>query len=281
MNIRITDVKNFVASANCRTIVEAAAKIEISQPALSESLKRLESDLQSVLFYRSRSGIQLTPSGKVFLLKATKFLEAYNDLADSKQGARVFGDRTILVGCHPVVAQYSLPNALTYLRERAPDYKVDLRHDLSRNIQMDIQKGIIDVGIVINPTKVPDLIIQKMAVDEVHVWSNRTKFDADTIICNKHLFQTQSILRKWKNHPRRIISTDSLELVCQLVDKGIGYGIAPERAAALSGLKLNLVEGAPSYKDEIALVYRPEFGKSHPEKLIIEAFRAAFVSKKN
>src|SRR5207253_10204758 len=102
------------------------------------------------------------------------------------------------------------------------------------NIQAEIQRGHIDIGVVINPVEVPDLVIQKLSVDTVGVWSAKIKEDFDTVICNLNLFQTQSILKKWKNKPLKVVSTESLELICRLANVEIGYGIVPERAVQLS-----------------------------------------------
>ncbi|WP_413585005.1 LysR family transcriptional regulator [Bdellovibrio sp. HCB274] len=277
MEFRISDIKNFVATSSCRTIIEASKKLEISQPALSESIKRLELDAKSTLFYRSRSGIHLTSSGRVFLSKAKKLLQSYNDLTIEQDHSKIFADRVVSIGSHPVVAQYCLPKALAHLKKKAPDYKIELHHDLSRNIQMQVQRGHIDIGIVINPVQVPDLIIQKIGHDEVHVWGPKNDSNPDTVICNMDLFQTQSILKKWKNKPPRILSTDSLELICKLVNEGVGYGIIPEKAVTLSALKLKQMAELPHYRDEIALVYRPEFGKVTPERLIIESLKNPFL----
>ena len=275
MKYRISDIFNFVATSTCSTIIQAAVKLEISQPALSESLKRLESDLGLILFYRSRSGIQLTPSGKNFLDKAHHAVQALNDLDYKSDSESIFSNRTIRIGCHSTVAQYCIPQTLRDLKEKAPDYKINLIHDLSRNIQADIQKGLIDIGIVINPTEVPDIVIQKLATDTVSVWA-KTHEDFDTVICNLNLFQTQSILKKWKNKPRRVINTDSLELISRLTDEKIGYGIMPIRAVELYGHNLKSQPTLPSYKDEIAVVYRPEFGKIAAEKMTIAAIKKAF-----
>jgi DNA-binding transcriptional LysR family regulator len=271
----MTDIENFVTTATCTTIVQAASKLEISQPALSESLKRLESDLGYILFYRSRSGIQLTPTGKIFLSKALVLLQSIDGLEISTEKENIFNGRTIVIGCHATVAQYSIPRALSYLHKSAPDYKIELKHDFSRNIQAEVQRGHIDVGIVINPVEVPDLVIFKLALDRVCVWSAKNKENIDTLICNQNLFQTASILKKWKNKPSKIIHTDSLELICQLVDEKIGYGIIPERVVALSKLKLTDHKNLPSFNDEICLVYRPEFGKSLFEKITITALKEA------
>lgn len=279
MYYRMTDIKNFVATATCRTIMEASSKLEISQPALSESLKRLEKDVKSVLLYRSRSGIQLTPSGKVFLSRANVLLSAYNNLNLESDGSIIFAERSISIGCHQTVAQYTLPQSLLKIKNKAPDYNIEIIHDLSRNIQNQVQKGNVDIGIVINPVQVPDLIIHKLSTDQVGVWSSSSEFDKETIICNMNLFQTQSILKRWKNRPRRILSTESLELITQLVATGIGYGIAPAKAVELSKVKLKKINNLPVYNDDIAIVYRPEFGKIESEKIVIASLKEALLNK--
>lgn len=275
MKYRIRDIINFVESSTCLTIVQAAKKLEISQPALSESIQRLERDLGFVLLYRSRSGIQLTPSGKLFLIKAQRMIQAIDELDLDTDLQAVFGGRTISIGCHPTVGQYLLPKALSYLKQQSADYRIDLRHDLSRNIQSEIQRGHIDIGVVINPSEVPDLVIQKLATDTVCVWSNRleSEIQHDTVICHQNLFQTQSILKKWSKKPKKIINTESLELITRLVGEGIGFGIIPERAVRLTGINLKKMTSMPSYKDQLSLVYRPEFGKAVCERIVIESLK--------
>lgn len=274
MNLRWTDIRNFIQIAPCSTLMEASRKLHISQPALSESLKRLEEDLGYKLFYRSRTGITMTPSGKVFLSKSQRALEAFEGLSDKASENRVFQGRVITIGCHPVVAQYTLPRALGILKQTAPDFQISLRHDLSRNIQMEIQRGNIDIGVVINPVEVPDLVIQKLAQDMVYVWSSSKKrADLDTIICDQNLFQSQFILRKWKNKPQKILHSDSLDLIVRLVNEGVGFGIIPERAVLIHPFSLKKCEDLPSYKDQISLVYRPEYGKVPAERLTLEALR--------
>lgn len=271
MKFRISDLNNFSSLATCRTISEGAVKLGISQPALTESLKRLEKDLGKILFYRSRTGVQLTPSGHDFFSKTVRALEGLKTLEAPEGGSDIFGAKVLRIGCHATVAQYTLPNAISWLAQRAPDYKIELKHDLSRNIQLQVQRGQLDIGIVINPVRVPDLVIKKMESDLVGVWSAARKTDIDTLICNTQLFQTQHILRKWKEKPKRLIETESLELICQMVAQGLGYGILPSRAVLLSKGQLKMEKHLPTYTDEIALVFRPEFGSSEAEILLKES----------
>lgn len=278
MDVRLTDLKNFIEASSCITMGQAATKLEISQPALSESLKRLETDIGAILFFRSRSGIKLTATGRLFLEKAKTVTSSLKNLNLRAESDQVFAGRSIVIGCHPTVASYSLPKTLSYLKQEASDFKVELRHDLSRNIQSAVQSGVIDVGLVINPVSVPDLVIKRLAFDYVSIWTANRSKPFDTIICDSDLFQTQSILKKWKERPQKLISTTQLDLIARLAYEHIGYGIIPDRAVQLSGLKLYKLENSPSYKDEICLIYRPEFGKQEFENITIEALKQSFIS---
>jgi len=275
MKYRIRDVENFLVTAKCRTILEAAKLLGIGQPALSESIKRLEADTDRILFYRSRNGIQLTAQGRNFLRMAQKAILALKELEAPADDVQALGAYEISIGCHQTVASYSLPNALSFLKKTVPGFNVKLRHDLSRNIQAEIQAGKIDVGIVINPSEVPDLVIRPIAKDQVGIWSNRSSSKHDLIICDTNLVQTQAILKRWQKRSARVLSTNSFELICQLTARGIGYGIIPERAAQVSGLPITRLQNLPTFEDRIAIVHRPEFGKNKFEKQVIESLKQA------
>lgn len=277
MNYRISDLKNFIESAGCRTLSEAAKKLEITQPALSESIKRLEQDLGHILFYRSRSGINLTPTGQMTFEKAKNALSAILNVESFENSENLFQGRLVTIGCHPMVASYFLPSALKYLAKKSSDYRVEIKHGLSRHIQDDIQKGLIDIGIVINPIPVPDLIIKTIAKDSIYIWTHEKEGVGNKLICSLDLFQSQSILRKAKSLPTEIIDTNSIELIVRLVSHNVGLGIIPERAVHLLKAPLKKLKDSPVFKDDICLVYRPEFGKNSFEKEVIESLKQSII----
>lgn len=270
MNFRITDLKNFVEISTVRTMREGAEKLGITQPALSESIKRLEKDLKETLFYRSRAGITLTPGGQKCFKKAQEALVALQDVGTNFQ---MTDSRLITIGCHPTIASYFLPQALRYIQKEIPSYQIKLRHDFSRNIQLEVQQGKIDIGIVVNAVPSLDLIVKKLADDEVFVWQSKPErgFITDKIFCNLALNQTQAILRRWKSKPKNLIDTDNIELITRFVIEGLGYGIIPSRAIHLLNAKnCERVPGTPVFQDSISVLYRPEFGKHPTERIIIE-----------
>ena len=273
MDFRITDLRNFFEIATSRTMREGAEKLGISQPALSESIKRLEEDLGEILLYRSRSGISMTPGGQKTLIQAKEVFKALGALGVNQTQNNV---RTITIGCHSLIASYFLPTAFRLIQNENPNCQIQLHHDLSRNIQMEVQRGKIDVGIVVNPLPSPDLVIKQLARDEVCVWQTKKTQTArfDKVFCSLDLLQTQSILRKWKIKPSQIINTDNLELIARFINEGLGYGIIPARAIALLEMKnCEKVAGTPIFQDTISILYRPEFGKHPEEKFVIESLK--------
>lgn len=276
MNIRLSDLKNFVETAKASTMAAASRQLGITQPSLSESIKRLEEDLNTALFYRSRMGINLTPSGRELLDKAKAVLSKLDELHSFSKSSELLQTQTLIVGCHPVVGSYILPSALAQFGKLVDHYKIKLKHGSSREIQNMIQLGQVDVGFVINPQPVPDIVLKKIGEDSVYIWSHGKP--NNKIICNPDIFQTQTILRKWKSAPKDMIESENLELIARLTEGGVGYSILPEKVVHLLGLKLKKHIDLPSYRDDIYIVHRPEFGKNSFEKLFLENVRSTLKS---
>lgn len=264
--LRLNDINNFIRISTFPSLNLAAKGLEVTQPALSESLKRIEKDLGYKLFYRTKNGISLTPKGKVSLKKAKEIKYLLSNLSDQEEDSTL---PTITLGCHSTVGSYFLPSFFQLAGKEIPKYKIKLNHALSRNIQTEVQSGKIDIGVVVNPLVSPDLIIKPLLKDTVYVWKARKQKVQNQIIADTNLFQTQSILKKWKDASKEIVHTHSLELIARMTEQGCGFGIIPERIVKLLKLDLIKVPNTPIYKDEFCVVYRPEFGKSQYEKKVL------------
>jgi DNA-binding transcriptional LysR family regulator len=172
------------------------------------------------------------------------------------------------VGCHPSVALYSLPGFLPKLLTTHPKIDVTLRHDLSRKIAEGVISAAIDVGIVVNPVRHPDLVITKLCDDEVTFWRGPGRSPLSdlrsgqaVLLCDPELAQAQWLLRQLKKaklHPARIVASGSLEVIASLTASGAGVGLLPARVAAAASSQLKRVEGSPVFHDEICLLYRAE-----------------------
>jgi DNA-binding transcriptional LysR family regulator len=94
MNFKRRHLSYFVAIAEEGQITRAARKLELAQPALSQAIAQLESDLGFKLLERHARGVTLTAPGEVFLVKARAAVAAWSDAAATAQSlARVRGGR--------------------------------------------------------------------------------------------------------------------------------------------------------------------------------------------
>lgn len=274
MNFRITDLLNFKEVATSRTMREAAIKLEITPPALSESISRLEIDLGGKLFYRSRSGVTLTPFGRRLFEKSKIAIKTLQEIDNFKSGQPESVSGQVTIGCHPLVGAYFLPRALSDLKKLSPGFQLHLKHGLSREIQTEIQQGKIDVGIVVNAVQSPDLVMRKITTDKVAVWSAKES-EKNKVFCNLNLNQTQSILNKWTEAPTNRVDSDSIELIARLTQQGFGYGILPERTVQLIAPELVQIKNTPIFNDILYLVHRPEFGRSEFERSVLNCLKAS------
>ena len=276
----------FVEVANTRNISRAAERLGITQPTLSLAVRRLEDSFGLPLLIRSKSGVQLTKSGEKLVFQARDLLDSWEKIrSDSIKDEQTIGGM-YSIGCHVSVALYSLGFLPSLLGEN-PGLEIKLKHDLSRKIAERVISFNIDFGIVVNPTRHPDLVIRPLVRDEVTFWTakNPTKQqDLSTgealLVCDPELTQTQVLLKqlaKKKARYSRIINTGSLEVASSLVAEGVGVGILPGKVAQrYESFELQRLENMPKFHDRICLVYRADAQKSVTARYIARAIERSF-----
>ena len=285
MSFSVYDLKYYMEVTRTLNISRAAERLGISQPALSQAIKRLEIAFDSALLERSRSGIQLTKSGSRLAKSAHKLIEDFENLKSEivNDSNDVTGHYTL--GCHPSVAQYTVPYFMPTILKKYPKLHIEFKHyDLSRTVAAEVIDFKLDFGIVVNPTRNPDLVITELCKDFVGFWrteklteANDFESDSCNLFFNENIPQTKTLLQKLKTQKvnwGRTIQSNSLEAIAALAASGAGVGIVPGKVVQqIAPNKLKLIEGFPVYKDEISLVYRPT--KTKAAKAIIEEIRAA------
>lgn len=278
MNINLYDLTYFIEIAQSQNLSHAALRLGVTQPTLSLALNRLENAVGIQLFQRSKKGVLLTPAGRNFLLQARQLMQNWESVKNLTQAAHHEVKGRYILGAHPSVALYSLPQIFSGLLSDHPALEVKLVHDLSRKILDEVVLGLVDIGIVVNPIRHPDLIIKKLCDDEVCLWTAaRGKINTDVLIGDTELIQTQSLikkLRKSKYDFKRFISSSNLEVIAALTKEQAGIGVLPQRVAQRTG-SLERIKNSPVFKDEICLVHRAEMRSVRAIQVISQALEKA------
>jgi DNA-binding transcriptional LysR family regulator len=139
---------HFVAVAEELHFGRAAQRLNMAQPPLSQSIRRLENELGLVLFLRSRRGIALTEPGQVFLVEARRTLmqaELARKLAH-RAVSRALDVRVRFVGA---ALNSFLPPLIVKFHEAAPDVRLDLVEQISREQIKALLAGDADIGFII------------------------------------------------------------------------------------------------------------------------------------
>lgn len=96
--MEIHQLEQFKTIAECRTMREAAEKLYLSQPALSQNLKKLEAELGCTLFDRSHNQLALTPYGEILLTHAHRILFDLKEVSEQIEQRKQEEARIIHVG---------------------------------------------------------------------------------------------------------------------------------------------------------------------------------------
>ncbi|MFK8136886.1 MAG: LysR family transcriptional regulator [Bdellovibrionales bacterium] len=285
MNPNFSDLKYFIDVSKTGNISRSAERLGISQPSLSLALKRLEQATGVALLSKGRSGSQLTKAGQKFLVRSKNLTEEWSLLTSDLQNNSTDIQGKYSIGCHASVAQYCLSHFLPQLTIKYPKLEMELQHGLSRKITEKVISGTIDFGIVVNPVRHLDLVIQKLYKDEVKFWTakkpskNQNRDHGQlTLVCDPELVQSQKLLQELKKKNLifdRVITSSSLEVISQLCSEGTGIGIIPQTIAKQSKKLKVFDENLPVYKDQISLIHRADRNLNPSSRIIIESMKKA------
>lgn len=269
MSITFKDLENFITVARSKTLSEASEKLEMAQPSLSLGIKKLEKELGIPLFTRGRTGIKLTPQGKMIEPMAEEALKLLFQIKGAPSNL------LFKIGCHPSVGMFLLGEFLKSMHHVAPKLDLEIVNDSSHEINKRVANGEIDFGIIMNPLPIPGLVTKYIGEDDVFVFEGKGRYD-ERLIYNPQMIQANSIISRWKDAPQLRMEVPNLELIANLVNSGAGIGILPSQVVKAQRYALKRVAGTPSYKDRLAVVCYPEIIKSREGKLIFEELKKSF-----
>lgn len=144
-------LRQFVVLAETLNFRKAAEKLHMSQPPLSVSIRKLETELGVELFHRGKNGVRLTKSGEAALQDARRALFHAGEFVQSARAATK-GERGVLsIGFVGSATHSILPIVVPLFRQRYPGVQLILRESRSVQIIDALANGTLDIGILRTP----------------------------------------------------------------------------------------------------------------------------------
>src|SRR3954469_6077406 len=157
MPIELRLLRYFAAVAEEGHVGHAAARLFISQPALSQQIRALEEQVGVPLFTRHARGVELTEAGGVLLSEAREVLARADRLEETVEELARGETDSVRIGIPPGVPPGLLPGLLERFRASHPDARLEVVQ-LTTPDQLDaLAAGSLDLGLVREPVADPRL----------------------------------------------------------------------------------------------------------------------------
>jgi DNA-binding transcriptional LysR family regulator len=157
----------FLAAAQHGSFSAAADSLLMSQPSLSEQIRRLEAELGVPLFMRAGRGVELTEAGRLLRPHAERTLAEAQSAAESVREVRDLTGGTVAFGTFGSAHHYLLARLVEDFRRRHPHVRVRAIGQNSAEVADAVRDGQLEAGLVVLPIDDRGLAIQPAIEDEL------------------------------------------------------------------------------------------------------------------
>ncbi len=281
--VTLTQLEYIVSVDTYRHFGKAAEHCFITQPTLSMQIKKLEEDLEIIIFDRSKQPLIPTDVGARIIEQARIVLKQSEEITNIVKDHKNQVSGMLRIGIIPTLAPYLLPVFIGNYKKKYPNIFIKVVEATTENIVGLLNKDLIDVGILVTPLKEEKIIEKPVFYEEMLIYANDGhKLHKQNVIELKdiatpeiwllsdgHCFRDQvvnlcSFLGTTDSQLPFHFEAGSLETLMNIVDREGGLTIIPELAkATMSAKRAANVRKFTNITPlrEVSLVYSRHFAK--------------------
>lgn len=239
MNINLELYRIFYTIAKNKHMTKSSEELHISQPAISQSIKKLEDELGGTLFLRSNKGMELTSEGKMFFEYVKGALELINNAENEFTSFKDLSKGEIKIGVSTTLTKLILLEPLKKFHLDYPNINISITNDLTSNLVNDLKLGKLDF-IIFNESNIKESNLELLKLKELKQgFMYNPAFYSDDITSFKDLNKYPLILQKTQSNSRKLLDYISLnnnvilkpkmevvsqDLITEFVNIGLGIG---------------------------------------------------------
>lgn len=270
----IHHLKTFIAITENGTFGAAGNVVGLTQSAVSQQIKTIEEQLGVKLFDRKVRPPALTVQGLTLLEGARRIVRAYEVTARATKGEKLSGN--LLLGAIRTSFIGALPMALSNLKERYPQLRINAQTLDTSEIVSIVTAGRLDAGIIPQGVQLKDDISWKpFAVEPLVVISNTdTTGKTDRYILENFPFikfsrkvlsakLVNDEIRKRNINVQIETNIDSFAAIIHMVSHGLGVSVVPDQArrADFPSNIHKIPFGNPPVKRVLGIIFQKETTK--------------------
>lgn len=239
----------FIAVADCGSVTRAAQTLYVTQPAVSNALSKLETELNVKLFFRDKQrGLILTDTGQKILLLAKQMKDLDNRMVQTAYKESHFMEGHLRIASLTSLVSAILSRPLKEYRVRFPGITVEIREGTPNDIFRMVEEHDVDFAVSCSPFEKFDsisLIHDRMAAMLPEGYPECTSVDLNDppglLILNKPAHETVLDSLRRPLPAGQLLQVETAETAIRMVLDGLGIGIISEYTMD------TLAPGCPKY----------------------------------
>ena len=142
--LNLIQLRSFVTALDEGSVSAAARKLNLTQPAVSQHVQQLESQLGTALLIRSRAGVRTTQRGAIVARHARQILREIQTMQDTldADAGRITG--TLKITTNILFSQTIMPSVIAEMRRCAPELKVQI---VVTDALVDLERDGVDMAL--------------------------------------------------------------------------------------------------------------------------------------
>ena len=251
--LNLNDLYVFVTAAESKSFSEAGRRLHLSQPAVSQTIEKLEREFDACLFVRQGRRMRLSETGQALLPMARELLASATRVEESM--ACLHGEMIgeIVVGSSTTSGRYLLPRLVAAFHEKHSQVRIHVQFS-GREAMIDLlQTGEMSLGVTSQVLDHRDLECQDIFVDEIclivpagHPWAGCRQVNPADLLGELILMLTEAAgtrqvleqaLRQHGITPELLktrITLSDPEAIAMAVEAGLGVAFVSRLAASRS-----------------------------------------------
>lgn len=286
MDINQLEVLSVVARE--RSFSRAAEVLNRTQPAISQSIRRLEQEIGEKLFDRSSKDGTLTLAGEVLLDYAKQMLNLRQTAHTAIREIRDLHQGKVTISANEHTVFYLLP-IVERFRQEHPQIKIEVQRGVASRIPKEIMAREAELGIVSFKPNDDSVVALSVFTDELalvvapnHRLASQTEVSVKELGAESFIAHNapspyrQKVIETFEKYRTRLsisIELPSLEAIKILVEKGVGVALVPKLTAQneiASGRLKTLSVKEMKLERKLNIIYRRNSVLSHAAKIFLK-----------
>jgi aminoethylphosphonate catabolism LysR family transcriptional regulator len=272
--MRYVQIRAFHFVAACGGFSRAAQALYLTQPAVSDQVRKLEEEYDLLLFNRQKKQVSLTPQGEKLFEITKRLFEVENQALDFLTENKAFTTGTLRINAD---SAYHILGPLKKFRETFPQIKIEIKTGNSQDVIADLLSYDADIGVLGTTPDNPKFQVVKLGKSPIIAFAAKSNpLSKHKTLTIQQLSKLPLVMREAGSKTRQKLETaaktagvklipsieaEGREAVQDIVGSGTGIGFVSQKEFSNSNHLVAIhIKGEPIVMEEVVINLKERSG---------------------